>query len=53
MEHNNAIIDLNPDIADWNVIIAGKIEENRFHGGWSFNTFAGEVNRGRFEAIRE
>lgn len=46
-------VDLNPNISDSNVILRGKIEGRRFHGTWSFNGFAGPINRGTFEATRK
>ncbi|HYJ46806.1 MAG TPA: hypothetical protein VEV81_09345 [Pyrinomonadaceae bacterium] len=46
-------INLNPNIADANVILRGKLEGRRFHGTWSFNGYAGPLNQGTFEALRK
>jgi hypothetical protein len=46
-------INLNPNINDVNVYLRGKIEGKRFHGTWSFNGYAGPINKGTFEAIRK
>lgn len=45
-------IDLNPNMADNNVILRGKIEGRRFHGTWMFSGFAGAISGGTFEASR-
>jgi hypothetical protein len=43
-------INLNPGMADNNVHLRGTIEGRRFHGIWSFDGFAGGMNKGTFEA---
>lgn len=45
-------INLNPDMADNNVILVADTSYHRLLGTWHYSTFAGEVNRGAFEAIR-
>jgi hypothetical protein len=45
-------INLNPNMADNNVNLTGKFDGNNFSGTWSFDGFAGGINRGSFEAKR-
>jgi len=46
-------INLNPNMADNNVYLSGKIERNRIQGDWSFSGFAGVISQGKFEANRK
>jgi len=46
-------INLNPNIADANVLLEGTIEGKRFHGTWSFKGYAGAISQGTFEANRK
>lgn len=46
-------LNLNPNMADSNVLLKGTIEGRRFHGTWSFNGYAGPLNQGTFEATRK
>jgi hypothetical protein len=46
-------INLNPEMADNNVSLTGRIDGGNFRGTWSFSGFAGEINRGTFEARRK
>jgi len=46
-------INLNPNMADNNVRLRGKIEGNRFHGTWSFDGESGAINKGTFEASKK
>ena len=46
-------INLNPEMADNNVNLTGRIDGVNFRGTWSFSGFAGEINRGTFEARRK
>ncbi|HEY6118971.1 MAG TPA: hypothetical protein VIV66_03380 [Pyrinomonadaceae bacterium] len=46
-------INLNPNMADNNVTLAGKITGKVFRGDWSFSGFAGVINRGTFTATRK
>jgi hypothetical protein len=47
-------INLNPGIADDNVFLHGRFEDERarMEGTWSYATFVGPVAGGRFEAVR-
>lgn len=46
-------INLNPNMADNNVNLAGKIVGKSFTGSWSFSGFAGPINQGTFKATRK
>ncbi|HKC62073.1 MAG TPA: hypothetical protein VKB86_00440 [Pyrinomonadaceae bacterium] len=46
-------INLNPNIADANVLLEGTIEGKRFHGTWSLKGVAGTISQGTFEANRK
>jgi hypothetical protein len=46
-------INLNPQMADNNVILTGTFTGNALRGEWSFSGFAGVINHGVFSAIRE
>ena len=46
-------IGLNPNMNDNNVNLAGKIENGRFSGEWSYSGFAGRLNQGTFEATKK
>jgi hypothetical protein len=46
-------LNLNTNMADNNVMLKGTIEGKRFHGTWSFNGYAGPINKGTFEAVRK
>lgn len=46
-------LDLNPNISDSNVNLRGTVEGKRFHGTWSFNGYAGAINKGTFDATRK
>ena len=46
-------INLNPNMADNNVNLTGKIEGAHFHGDWSFSGFAGVISQGTFEGRRK
>jgi hypothetical protein len=43
-------INLNPNWADNNVNLRGKVEGNRYRGSWSHDGFAGSMSAGTFEA---
>lgn len=45
-------INLNPEWADNNVFLDGKMEGNRIVGKWNWSTFAGSTSGGAFEATR-
>lgn len=50
---NNYInINLNPGIADNNVILSGVTNGNTMEGLWHFSTFVGSINGGAFKATR-
>ncbi len=42
-------INLNPNMADNNVALSGKITAKVFRGDWSFSGFAGVINRARLQ----
>ena len=46
-------INLNPEMADNNVILNGTFTGNTIRGEWSFSGFAGVINHGPFMAQRE
>jgi len=46
-------INMNPNMADNNVNLSGKIEGGQIRGTWSYSGFAGEINRGTFEAKKK
>ncbi|PWT81628.1 MAG: hypothetical protein C5B44_03465 [Acidobacteria bacterium] len=46
-------MNLNPNMADNNVTLAGKIEGRKIRGEWSYSGFAGVINRGTFEATKK
>jgi len=52
IEEQRVWVDLNPQYADNNVFLSGQFEGNRYHGQWSWGTFAGVSNRGTFEAVK-
>jgi hypothetical protein len=53
IKEDEITIDLNPNMIDNNVVLSGKFDEKKsFSGTWSFNGFAGGLNRGTFEARR-
>jgi hypothetical protein len=43
-------INLNPNWADNNVILNGKINNDGYYGKWYWSTFIGETNKGTFKA---
>ena len=43
-------LNLNPDMADNNVILAGNFENEHYAGTWSYYGFPGLINHGTFEA---
>jgi hypothetical protein len=45
-------IQLNPDMADNNVVLAGVLEGKRLDGTWDHSGFAGPMQRGTFRAWR-
>lgn len=53
IDKNAVDINLNPNIADANVYLRGKIDGQRFHGTWTFSGYAGPVKSGKFEATRK
>jgi len=53
MSEGNVTINLNPNMADNNVTLSGRIEGDRFAGTWTFSGFAGPMNEGTFEAQRK
>lgn len=46
-------INLNPDMADNNVILHGMFSSNTIRGNWSWSGLAGVLNQGSFMAQRE
>jgi len=46
-------IELNPNFVDNNLSLIGVLEGNNYGGKWIYFSFAGNTNRGRFEAIRK
>ena len=46
-------LNLNPNMADNNVTLAGKIEGRRIRGNWSYSGFAGLINTGTFDATKK
>lgn len=46
-------INLNPQMADNNVDLTGKVAAALIVGTWSYSGFAGEINHGSFEARRK
>ena len=53
INEDRVTINLNPEMADNNVNLTGRIDGVNFRGTWSFAGFAGEINRGTFEARRK
>ena len=53
LDKDSVRINLNPNMADNNVYLAGKIDGARFHGEWSFSGFAGVISQGTFEARKK
>ena len=53
LDKDSVRINLNPNMADNNVTLAGKIEGARFHGAWSYSGFAGVISQGTFEARKK
>ena len=53
INQDSVTISLNPNMADNNVTLAGKIAGKNFKGNWSFSGFAGVINQGSFEAKRK
>ena len=43
-------VNLNPNFADNNVYLTGKLEKNRFSGRWMWTGFPGRLNEGDFIA---
>ena len=54
-EKNGSIIgiDLNPWIADNNVVLYGKMNNNEYFGKWEWQTLSGVANKGYFKAIKK
>lgn len=46
-------INLNPDMADNNVILSGMFSGNSIRGEWSWSGIAGVINHGPFQALHE
>lgn len=46
-------INLNPNMADNNVRLRGKVEGNRFQGTWSYDGESGAISQGTFVATRK
>lgn len=46
-------VNLNPDMADNNVVLLGTIDADRITGIWEFIGFPGVLNHGTFSAVRK
>ena len=53
LNEGRVTLNLNPEMADNNVSLTGRIESINFRGTWSFAGFAGEINRGTFDARKK
>jgi len=53
LEKDALRINMNPNMNDNNVYLAGKIDRGRLRGDWSFSGFAGVISQGTFEAKRK
>ena len=53
IEQDSVSINLNPNMADNNVTLAGKLDGARLRGSWSFSGFAGVISQGTFEATKK
>jgi hypothetical protein len=49
----NINLNLNPDWADNNVILDGRITATNISGAWGFYGFAGQISGGKFEAVKK
>ena len=45
-------VNLNPNVADNNVFLFGRLDGRTFRGDWTYSGFAGTLNRGSFEAFQ-
>jgi hypothetical protein len=53
VENNELSINLNPDMLDDNVMLIGKLSDNRFEGKWNYFTKMGAISGGLFKAIKK
>ena len=51
IQNKTLFINLNPGWADNNVFLVGTIDNKMFQGSWTWSTFIGPTNGGRFEAL--
>ncbi|MFC1725081.1 hypothetical protein ACFL4T_05600 [candidate division KSB1 bacterium] len=52
VENDTAWIALNPDFADNNVGLSGRLDKNEFKGKWTYSSFIGLTNWGTFMAVK-
>ena len=45
--------DLNPDVADHNIVFHGDFDDNPMDGSWATASIAGDTNQGTFELTRD
>ena len=50
-QNGQIFLDLNPQFRDNNVVLVGALDKHRFSGQWTWLTFVGVTNKGRFEAV--
>jgi hypothetical protein len=50
VQGSEVYLNLNPNMADDNVTLRGKVEGKRYKGTWSYSGFTGRISSGTFEA---
>lgn len=45
-------VELNPNMADNNILLVGILTNNRYHGDWTWSTIIGPTSSGVFEAVK-
>ena len=53
IKNKNIYINLNPGIADDNVILNGILKNKTIEGHWYYSTFVGAINGGNFKAVKK
>ena len=53
IEEDQIWINLNPGIADDNVVLNGKINGRIIKGHWYYSIFVGAINGGSFKAVKQ
>jgi hypothetical protein len=53
IDHDDVMINLNPEMADNNVFLHGQIVEDSLKGTWTWSTFIGPTTGGRLIAVKK